>query len=150
MTEVFFYHLTESTLDEALPTLVEKSVGRGWRAAIQTARPEKRDALDGHLWTYRAETFLAHGRDGDERPADQPVFLTVSPDNPNGAQIRFLVDGAEPPAELAGYERIVLMFDGLDEQAVHEARGHWKDLKAAGHTLTYYQQRNDGGWERAA
>ncbi|MAZ16264.1 DNA polymerase III subunit chi [Oricola sp.] len=150
MAEIFFYHLTESTLDEALPMLVEKSVGRGWNATIQTGRPETRDALDGHLWTYRSETFLAHGRDGDERAEDQPVFLTVSPDNPNGAQIRFIVDGAEPPADLTIYERIVLMFDGLDEQAVAVARSHWKGLKAAGHALTYYQQRNDGGWERAA
>jgi DNA polymerase-3 subunit chi len=61
--------------------LIEKSVGKGWNASIQTGRPETRDALDLHLWTYRAETFLAHGRDGDERPADQPVFLTVTPDN---------------------------------------------------------------------
>ena len=74
----------------------------------------------------------------------------MSPDNPNGAQIRFIVDGAEPPADLTIYERIVLMFDGLDEQAVAVARSHWKGLKAAGHALTYYQQRNDGGWERAA
>jgi DNA polymerase-3 subunit chi len=150
MAEIFFYHLTESTLDEALPTLVEKSIGKGWRVSVQAGRPETRDALDLHLWTYRAETFLAHGRDGDERPADQPVFLTVSPDNLNGSQIRFVVDDAQPPDDLACYERIVLMFDGLDEQAVSAARGYWKDLKAAGHTLTYYQQRNDGGWERAA
>ena len=150
MAEVFFYHLTESTLDEALPMLVEKSVARGWRAAIQSGGTGTRDSLDGHLWTYRAETFLAHGRDGDDRPGDQPVFLTVSPDNLNGAQIRFLVDGAEPPGDLDGYDRVVLMFDGLDENAVAAARGHWKALKAAGHALTYYQQRDDGGWERAA
>lgn len=150
MAEIFFYHLTESTLDEALPTLVEKSVGRGWKAAIQSGRPETRDALDAHLWTYRAETFLAHGSDGDERPADQPVFLTVSPDNPNGAQIRFLVDGAEPPADLETYDRVVLMFDGLDEQALYEARGQWKALKSGGHALVYYKQRLDGGWEKAA
>ena len=150
MAEIFFYHLTESTLDEALPMLVEKSIGRGWRAAIQTGRAETRDALDGHLWTYRAETFLPHGRDGDERPGDQPVFLTVSADNPNESKIRFLVDGAEPSGDLADYERVVLMFDGLDEQAVSAARGHWKVLKDGGHKLTYYQQKNDGGWERAA
>lgn len=150
MVGVFFYHLTESTLDEALPALVEKSVARGWRATIQSGGEETRDALDSHLWTYRPETFLAHGRDGDPRPADQPIFLTVSADNPNDARIRFLVDGAEPPTELAGYERIVLLFDGLDESAVATARGQWKTLKAAGHEVTYYKQRNDGGWERAA
>ncbi|GAB4349826.1 MAG: DNA polymerase III subunit chi [Oricola sp.] len=150
MTEVFFYHLTESTLDEALPTLVEKSLGRGWRAVIQSGRAERRDALDAHLWSYRSDSFLPHGRDGDGRPADQPVFLTVSPDNPNGARIRFLVDGAAPPDDLAAYDRVVLMFDGLDEQALGEARGHWKALKAGNHELAYYRQKPDGGWEKAA
>lgn len=150
MAEVFFYHLTESTLDEALPTLVEKSLGRGWRAVIQSGGEGKRDELDAHLWSYRSDSFLPHGRDGDARPADQPVFLTVSPDNPNGAQIRFLVDGARPPDNLAGYDRVVLMFDGLDEQALHEARGHWKALKAENHDLAYYKQKPDGGWEKAA
>jgi DNA polymerase III subunit chi len=150
MAEIFFYHLTESTLDEALPALVEKSVGRGWRAAIQTGAAEVRDKLDAHLWTYRAESFLAHGCDGDQCPGDHPIFLTVSADNPNGSQIRFLVDGAEPPDDLAGYERIVVMFDGLDEAALAAARGHWKSLKGAGHDLTYWQQNQDGRWERMA
>lgn len=150
MAEVFFYHLTESTLDEALPTLVEKSLARKWRAVIQSGGEKVRDDLDTHLWIHRTDSFLPHGRDGDERPGDQPVFLTVSPDNPNGAQIRFLVDGARPPADLEGYDRVVLMFDGLDEQALHEARGHWKALKADHHDLAYYKQKPDGGWEKAA
>lgn len=150
MADVFFYHLTDSTLDEALPTLVEKSLGRGWRATIQAGRETVRDELDSHLWTYRTDSFVPHGRDGEERPGDQPVFLTVSPGNPNGSKIRFLVDGAEPPAELDAYDRVVLMFDGLDEDALGAARGHWKALKATGHDLAYYKQRPDGGWERAA
>ncbi|QKV18416.1 DNA polymerase III subunit chi [Oricola thermophila] len=150
MAEILFYHLTESTLDDALPMLVEKSLARGWRVVIQSGGEQVRDRLDTHLWTYRPESFLPHGRDGEARPADQPVFLTVSEDNPNGARIRFLVDGAVPPEDIAGYDRAVLMFDGLDEQALHEARGHWKALKAGNHDLAYYKQKPDGGWERAA
>ena len=36
MAEVLFYHLTESTLEDALPPLLEKSLERGWRAVVQT------------------------------------------------------------------------------------------------------------------
>ena len=43
MTEVLFYHLTESTLEDALPSLLERSLERGWRAAVQTASEERRD-----------------------------------------------------------------------------------------------------------
>lgn len=150
MTEVFFYHLTESTLDEALPTLVEKSVARGWRAAIQSSSAETRDHLDNHLWIWRADSFLPHGTDAGERPADQPILLTTDTGDGNGAQIRFLVEGAEPPADLGTYERVVLMFDGLDPEAVDIARNHWRALKAAGHALTYWQQNEEGGWRKRA
>ena len=119
MAEVLFYHLTESTLDEA------------------------------HLWTFRDDSFLAHGTDRDSHAAEQPVILTTTPANPNAAQIRFLVDGAEPPP-LDGYERAVLMFDGHDEAQVATAREHWKALKVAGHELTYWQQGPDRKWERKA
>ena len=44
--DVLFYHLTESTLEEALPPLVEKSLERGWRVAIQTGSRERCEALD--------------------------------------------------------------------------------------------------------
>jgi DNA polymerase-3 subunit chi len=150
VAEVFFYHLTESTLDEALPALVEKSVARGWRAAVQTGDEVLRDKLDSHLWSYRADSFLPHAIDGGETDDRQPVLLTVSDMNANGAKIRFLVGDAIPPQDLNGYDRVVLMFDGLNEDAVGNARGHWKALKAAGHDLTYWQQGQDGRWEKRA
>jgi DNA polymerase-3 subunit chi len=149
MAEVLFYHLTESTLDEALPGLLERSLSRGWKVVVQTGSEERRDALDARLWTFSDESFLAHGMDHEPHAAEQPVILTVSPTNPNSAQIRFVVDGAEPPA-LDGYARAVLMFDGHDETQLAAARGHWKTLKAAGHDLTYWQQGPDRRWERKA
>ena len=45
--------------------------------------------------------------------------------------MRFLVDGAEL-AEHTGYERIVYLFDGNDEDAVARARAQWKAAKSAG------------------
>ena len=63
--------------------------------------------------------------------------------------MRFIVDGASP-AGIGGYERLVFMFDGHDQQQLEDARGHWKRLKDEGHTLTYWQQTNDRRWERKA
>lgn len=116
---------------------------------MQTGSEERRDALDTLLWTFSDDSFLGHGTDREPHPAEQPVILTITPDNPNAAQIRFVVDGAEPP-QLDGYERAVLMFDGHDELQVAAARGQWKALKAAGHDLTYWQQGPDRRWERKA
>ena len=71
VTEVLFYHLTESKLDDALPMLVEKSMERGWRVAVEFTDPERRDEFDVHLWTYRDDSFLPHGTDDGEEPERQ-------------------------------------------------------------------------------
>ena len=92
MAEVLFYHLTESTLDEALPPLLEKSVERGWRVVVQSSGEERRDALDAHLWTWRDDSFLGHGIDSDPHASEQPILLTASERNLNGATVRFMVN----------------------------------------------------------
>ena len=149
MTEVLFYHLTESTLEDALPGLLERSVERSWRAVVQTGTEDRRDALDGHLWTYRDDSFLAHATDREPHPTEQPILLMTGEGNPNGSKIRFLVDGASPPA-LADYDRAVFLFDGHDAAQVESARAHWKSMKEAGHAVTYWQQNADRRWERKA
>ena len=59
------------------------------------------------------------------------------------------LDGATPP-DLSAYQRAVFMFDGHDQLQLEAARGHWKTVKAAGHTVTYWQQTPDKRWERKA
>ncbi|RCS23162.1 DNA polymerase III subunit chi [Phyllobacterium salinisoli] len=149
MAEILFYHLTESTLEEALPGLVERSLSRGWRVVIQTATDERRDALDNHLWTWSDASFLAHGTDREPYPAEQPVILTTTDANPNNATVRFIVEGAEI-SRAGDYERIVVMFDGHDQDQLERARSQWKTLKAEQHDLTYWQQTSDRKWERKA
>ncbi|PDT17554.1 DNA polymerase III subunit chi [Rhizobium sp. J15] len=150
MTDVLFYHLTETRLEDALPPLIDKSVERGWRVAVQTREPARRDALDTHLWTFREESFLPHGTDEADFAESQPVLLTVTSDNANAATVRFIVDGAEPPPVVAAYERIVFMFDGHDQAQLDAARSQWKRLKGEGHNLTYWQQTPEGRWEKKA
>lgn len=148
-TEVLFYHLERSTLDEVLPALVEKTLERGWRAVIEAASPERVEALDGLLWTFRDDSFLPHGRDGDGAPMDHPILLTTTRHNPNGASVRFIVDGADCET-FAGYVRIVYMFDGRDSEAVARARVAWKRAVSQGANATYWQQSDAGRWERKA
>lgn len=149
MTDILFYHLTESRLTDALPPLVEKSLERGWRVAVQVADAAARDALDAHLWTFRDDSFVPHGTDVGEFADRQPVLLTVSEDNPNGATVRFCVEGVSAP-DPSAYQRLVLMFDGHDQAQLEAARAEWKRLKAEGHTLTYWQQTQQGRWEKKA
>jgi DNA polymerase III subunit chi len=147
MAEVLFYHLTEKTLEQALPGLLEKCLERQWRVVVQGTLHERLQALDAHLWTYSEEGFLPHGMARDGTEAAQPVWLTMEEDNPNSANVRFLIDGATPP-DLSPYQRGVYLFDGHDESALSHARERWKIEKAAGHAVTYWRQNARGGWER--
>jgi DNA polymerase-3 subunit chi len=149
MTEVLFYHLERQPLERVLPSLVEKTLERGWRAVVQAGSEERVEALDTLLWTYREESFLPHGTRRDGNPAMQPVYLTVSEDNPNGATVRFLVDGAAA-GDLSAYARVVYLFDGRDATALDQARAQWTAAKAAGSEVTYWQQSPEGRWEKRA
>jgi len=149
MTEMLFYHLQRQPLERVLPALVEKSLERGWRVVVQAASEERAEALDAQLWTYRDDSFLPHGTWREAQPHDQPVLLTVNDDNPNGASVRFLVDGAGMPADAEAYQRIVLIFDGEDPDAVAAARECWSAGKARGFDVTYWQADSEGRWRKA-
>jgi DNA polymerase III subunit chi len=149
LAEVRFYHLQRQRLEEALPALLEKARERGFRIVVQAGSPERVKALDALLWTYRAESFLAHASGMAALPTakDQPIWLTADVENPNTADMLMLVDGAT--ADVAPYTLACEMFDGNDENAVAAARLRWTAYKAAGHAMTYWQQ-GERGWEKRA
>ena len=147
--EILFYQLERQPLDQVLPGLLEKTLERGWRAVVQAGGEERLEALDALLWTYAEDSFLPHGTARDGFSDQQPVFLTTSEANPNGAAVRFFVDGADC-AELGGYVRVVYLFDGRDEDARLKAREQWKRIKAEGHAVTFWHQNDRGRWEKMA
>jgi DNA polymerase III subunit chi len=150
MTEILFYHLQGQKLEGVLTPLLEKSIERGWKVIVQGGSQERIEALDAHLWTYRDDGFLPHGTWREQDSAAQPVLLTVHEGNPNAAAVRFLIDGAPLPGDAEAYERIVLVFDGEDEEAVAAARAHWSEVKAKGFEATYWQPDANGRWVKQA
>jgi len=150
MTEIYFYHLQNQPLERVLPTLLEKSLERGWRVIVQAASEERIEALDAHLWTFRDDSFLPHGTHKQPEAAEQPILLTVNDDNPNKAEVRFLIDGAAVPDDASPYQRIVLLFDGDDEDAVATARTRWTLAKEKGLDATYWQPDAQGRWVKKA
>jgi DNA polymerase-3 subunit chi len=149
VTEIYFYHLERQSLADALPKLLERSLERGWRAAVQAASEERVEALNTLLWTYREESFLPHGTVRDGHAAEHPIYLTAGEDNPNAAQVRFLVDGATL-ADASSYVRVAYVFDGRDATAVANARAAWQEAKARGDAVSYWQQDKDGRWQQKA
>ena len=147
MTEIGFYHLRSLTLDRALPQLLEKAFAGGYRVVLMAGSAERVDHLNALLWTYGDAAFLPHGSAKDGNAAQQPIWLTVDDENPNNADMLVLVDGATS-RHVDHYKRVLDVFDGNDETAVSSARERWQQAKAAGHTLTYWQQ-TEKGWEKA-
>jgi DNA polymerase-3 subunit chi len=148
MTEVLFYHLRGVTVESVLPSLLEKSLQRGWRVVVQSTSEERADALDTHLWTFRDDSFLPHATWRVADAAQQPILLAVDAGNANGAKIRFLIDGADLPADSASYERLVLVFNGDDDEAVAQARAAWTASKSQGFAVIYRQMDEAGRWQQ--
>ena len=119
------------------------------RAVVLAGSTERQEYLNSLLWTYDPDSFLAHGSAGDGNAAQQPIYLTTTEENPNGAKVLVLVDGGN--VSFAGtFDRCLDIFDGGDPAAVSAARERWRSAKAAGFDVTYWQQSEQGRWEKVA
>ncbi|MGQ0663239.1 MAG: DNA polymerase III subunit chi [Pseudomonadota bacterium] len=143
-----FYQLGTTTLERALPRLLDKILARGERAVVMAGSPERVEALNAALWTFEDRSFLPHGSARDGFAEDQPVWLTPVEENPNGATVLILTDGATA----AGLERwgmVLEIFDGHQDDAVKAAEAHRQAYKEAGHALAFWRQSDRGAWEKA-
>jgi DNA polymerase-3 subunit chi len=148
--EVYFYHLTRAPLEVTLRTLLEKSLGAGWRVAVRGRTEEMLDRLDAQLWLGPEDGFLPHGRAGGPQDAAQPVLLTTTREAANRPDCVVSVEGAEIGAEeAAGLSRAMILFDGHDPGAVQAAREQWKALTGAGAKAKYWSEEG-GRWEMKA
>ncbi len=150
MGAAYFYHLTQTPLEQTLPMLLEKCRGAGWRVAVRGTDAARLDWLDEKLWLIGDGSFLPHGRAGGSHDADQPILLTDQAVAANDPACVMCVDGAEiSQAEVTALERVCILFDGNDETAVQAARVQWKALTDAGCSAQYWSQET-GRWEKKA
>jgi DNA polymerase-3 subunit chi len=127
--------------------MLEKTLARGQRAVVMAGSEERVEHLAGYLWTYSDRSFLPHGSARDGHADLQPIWLTARDENPNAAQVLFLIDGAAC-GHVADFQLCVEIFDGNNDLAVQVARDRWKGYKVGGHDLTYWQQTAAGKWEQ--
>lgn len=147
-TEYWFYHLEASPVEAVLPTLLEKTLERGWRALVRLPG-DAIGAMDEHLWTFRDDSFLPHGREDEPQAAYQPVILSSDQASAEGYDAIFLV-GGERVTDIAKAKRCLVMINGRSESQTQAARAHWKELKDAGEDISYWQQSTGGKWEKVA
>lgn len=149
MGAAYFYHLTESPLEQALPMLLDRARGQGWRVLVRGPDRTLLERLDQTLWLGPKEGFLPHGLAGGPHDADQPILLGDQADS-DGFDCVMAIGGADvTPAEVGLKDRVCILFDGADGAAVAHARTQWKTLTDAGCAAQYWSQ--DGGrWEKKA
>lgn len=167
MTDVRFYHLTRSRLEDALPVMLKRTLQRQGRAVVRFADTAALKAMDERLWTFDEAEFIPHGHEQTGFADQQPVWLTLGLDNPAEATFLFVTEGAEI-AHFETYDVCAVLFDGRLEQSVQAARVLWKDIRDSmqtppkegakegakegseegfeAHSLTYWQQNDQGGW----
>ena len=149
MGTVMFYHLTRSSVEETLMTILPRALSQGWRVMLRGTDPAALDRLDARLWLADDHPFLPHGLEGGPRDAHQPVLIGRGPIT-NGAQGLFLIDGAATtPDEARPLDRVWLLFDGGDGAQLADARAKWKSLTEAGLPAQYWSEES-GRWEKKA
>ncbi len=146
MTEVGFYHLTRSTLAQALPQLLNRTLAAGQRALVLGTDEPALEMLSTALWADAS--WLPHGGATDGDPDLQPVWLSTSAEPLNDARFLFLVGGARTD-RVGDYARVFDLFDGNDPEAVAAARLRWQAAREAGYQLTYWQQ-TETSWRKSA
>ena len=147
--ELWFYHLERTTLADALPELLEKTLAKGWRALVRAPVEDRIAQLDAHLWTFRDDAFLGHATADVASAERQPILLTTHEQNANNAHVLFTLDGVMPDNP-DGFERCAILFDGGDETAVSAARDMWRKAKGEGRSIAYWKQSVEGRWEKKA
>ena len=145
VVRIDFYHLEKMSFDEAAPLALEKAYERGNKVLVRLENAVAADALNQTLWTFNPNSFIPHGVEKDGFPEQQPIFITHKKDfNPNGADVLVLYNAREIP-NLEGFSRALLFFNGMDEEALKDARFLWRNLKEADNELHYWQKEN-GKW----
>ena len=149
MGVAYFYHLTRRPLEATLPLLLGKALDAGWRVALRAMEAQRLDWLDRQLWHGPAESFLPHGKAGGPHDALQPVLLTLDK-AANTPACLMSIDGAPITVqEVEQMQRVCILFDGHDQEAVNTARAQWVNLKQAGCAAQYWSEEG-GGWEKKA
>lgn len=147
MGKALFYHLTRSPAERLVPDLVGKSLANGWQVELRGNDPERMDWFDKQLW--QGDGFLPHGLAGGPHDARQPVLLTLAgQEAANNPSCLLALDGVDiTPQECTDMQRVCIIFDGGNTEAVNRAREQWRILTGAEVVAEYWSEES-GRWDR--
>lgn len=130
-----FYHLTRVPLEKVLPSIAERVLASGERLVIVAEDDKLLTRIDALLWSYKPESFLPHGREGE-----QPILLTADAEG-SLAQNIALIDGQWRDSAL-NFARAFYFFDS---QSIDSARAAWRGLADNDKVERHYWKQDDAG-----
>ncbi len=140
--QVDFYQLTRDPAEKVVPAIAQRILDDGGRLLVVSADASRLDAISSALWSWKAESFLAHTRAGESDDAAQPVLLSGSPDAANGAKFITLADG-EWRDEALNFERVFYLFP---PSHTDNARAAWRALGETPDIERRYWKQDGGKW----
>jgi len=123
--QVDFYQLSRDPVEQVLPAIAQRLIDSGERLLVVDGREGGLDRLSRALWSWKPESFLAHGKVGEGNEAAQPILLSTDEQAINSARHIALADGLWRDSAL-NFERAFYFFD---DQTIDGARICWKALK---------------------
>lgn len=147
MTEIRFYHIQKKSAEATVSDLAERALTRGHKILIRLRDEAETNRLNDFLWTHKPESFLPHGIEGEGNEELQPVLLTTTNSNLNNADTVFLMPGAESTG-IETFKLVCDILDGRDEDQIAAGRSRYRDWKAQGYAISYWQQDDAGKWEQ--
>ncbi|MGC6530063.1 MAG: DNA polymerase III subunit chi [Candidatus Puniceispirillaceae bacterium] len=145
-----FYQFAGDAVSELVAQLSEKSVEVGKKIIIH-APEEGAQAISRALWVLHDASFLAHGIDDEDGAEFASVWITTKPDqNQIDADFALCVSGCSLP-DMGAFERVFIVFNGKDEDALQTARSQWKAYSAAHEgKCRYFAKSDEGSWVQKA
>ena len=147
MSEVYFYHLTQTRLEVALPKILERALSADWSVELRIGIKAKEELISDAIWKGPDESFLPHCSEDNDKLHDYPIVLSKSPLSEVRDCLIVIAQAELQENEVEKFKRVCLLFDSKNEIELTNARETWKSLSDAGLKTSYWAE-NNGKWTK--
>ena len=147
MSEVFFYHLTQTRLDVALPKILERAVSAEWLVELRIGMESDVRSISDAIWKGPDDSFLPHCLEDNDKLHDYPIVLSKSPLSELRDCLIVIEEAELQNNEIEKFKRVCLLFDSKNEVELTKARASWKSLSDAGVNTVYWAE-DKGKWKK--
>ena len=147
MSEVFFYHLTQTRLEVALPKILERALSVDWSVELRIGMEADIKAVSDAIWKGPDDSFLPHCLADNDKLKEHPIVLCTSPLTELRDCLVVINQAELQKNELENFKRICFLFDSNNELELKNAREVWKSLSDA-EVNTVYWAEDQGTWKK--